>query len=336
MTDMTDTNMAVPVCDEPILTPANACYTMFPIQYNAMWDMYQKAVYSFWQPGEISLTADIVDWDKKLNADEKHFISMILAFFAASDGLVMENLAVRFMADVQISEARAFYAFQIAMENIHSHTYSILIDTLIQNGDEKERLFGAMDTVPCIQKKADWCKKWMHDDAPFATRMAAFACVEGIFFSGSFCSIFWLKQRGLMPGLCFSNELISRDEALHCEFAILMHEELVHKCPPEQIIAIITDAVTIEKEFICDALPCKLIGINADLMKQYIEFVANRLAVQLGVPKLYPAATNPFPWMERISMQTKTNFFEQDVSEYALATTTGKSGAFDSMTEEIF
>lgn len=316
------------ITTEPILTPNDKRFVMFPIQHNDIWEMYKKQVDCFWRPEEIDLSKDFDDWDK-LDDNEKHFISMILAFFAASDGIVMENLALRFINDVQISEARAFYGFQVAMENIHSHTYSLLIDTYIKNDEEKTSLFNAMENCECIKKKADWAKKWINDNrSGFDTRLVAFACVEGIFFSGAFCSIYWLKKRGLMPGLTFSNELISRDEALHCEFAVLLHNKLEKKIDKSRVREIITEAVDIETEFICDALPCKLIGMNSELMSQYIKFVADRLIVQLGYNKIYNVE-NCFPWMELISLQGKTNFFEKRVSDYALATKTGKTEAFD-------
>ena len=254
---------------------------------------------------------------------------MILAFFAASDGIVLENLAQRFMSDVQISEARAFYGFQIAMENIHSESYSLLIETYIKDKEQKHKLFNAIENYPCIKKKSDWAQKWIHDNrSSFATRLVAFACIEGIFFSGAFCSIFWLKKRGLMPGLTFSNELISRDEALHCEFAILLYSKLEKKLAKAKIHDIIKECVEIEIEFICNALPCRLIGMNSDLMGQYIQFVADRLCVQLGYPKIYNAL-NPFPFMELISLEGKTNFFERVVSEYALANVTKTETDFD-------
>jgi len=303
---------------EPLLAPDDNRFVMFPIKYQDIWDMYQKQVDSFWRPEEIDLSKDLTHWDA-LNNDERFFISMILAFFAASDGIVLENLAQRFMSDVQVSEARAFYGFQIAMENIHSHTYSNLIETYIRDKEEKHKLFNAITNYPCIKKKSDWAQKWIHDNrSSFATRLVAFACVEGIFFSGAFCSIFWLKKRGLMPGLTFSNELISRDEALHCEFAVLLYSKLVKKIDKSRIHEIIKEAVEIETEFICDALPCRLIGMNSELMTQYIQFVADRLCVQLGYKKIYNV-TNCFSWMEMISLERKTNFFESTVSEYALA-----------------
>ena len=313
---------------EPLLMPDDNRFVMFPIKYDDIWQMYKKQVDCFWRAEEIDLSKDFAHWES-LTSEEKYFISMILAFFAASDGIVLENLSSRFMNDVQVSEARAFYGFQIAMENIHSETYSLLIETYIKDKEEKYKLFNAIDNFPCIKKKSDWAQKWIHDNrSSFATRLVAFACVEGIFFSGAFCSIYWLKKRGLMPGLTFSNELISRDEALHCEFAVLLYSKLVKKIDKSRIHEIIKEAVEIEIEFICDALPCKLIGMNSDLMTQYIKFVADRLVVQLGYKKIY-GVENCFPWMELISLQGKTNFFEKRVGEYALATKTGKNEAFD-------
>ena len=313
---------------EPILTPDDKRFVMFPIKYDDIWQMYQKSVDSFWRPEEIDLTKDVTHWET-LTADERHFISRILAFFAASDGIVLENLAIRFMNDVQISEARAFYGFQIAMENIHSHTYSLLIETYIKDPEQKGQLFNAIENIPCIKKKADWAQKWINDNrSNFATRLIAFACIEGVFFSGAFCSIFWLKQRGLMPGLTFSNELISRDEALHCEFAVLLYSHLNKKTAKARVYEIIKEAVEIEKEFICDALPCRLIGMNSDLMSKYIEFMADRLSVQLGYDKIYNAE-NPFTFMELISLQSKTNFFEKRVSDYSLANKSGTEEAFN-------
>jgi len=312
---------------EPLLTPDENRFVMFPIKYEDIWSMYQKQVDCFWRPEEIDLSKDLSHWDA-LNKDEQHFISMILAFFAASDGIVLENLAQRFMSDVQVSEARAFYGFQIAMENIHSNTYSNLIETYIKDKDEKSKLFNAISNYPCIKKKSDWAQKWIHDNrSSFATRLVAFACVEGIFFSGAFCSIFWLKKRGLMPGLTFSNELISRDEALHCEFAILLYSKLIKKMDKNRIHDIIKEAVEIEIEFICEALPCRLIGMNSQLMTQYIKFVADRLSVQLGYKKIYNVI-NPFDFMEMISLENKTNFFEKRLSEYALADKTQSSEDF--------
>ena len=312
---------------EPLLTPDENRFVMFPIKYEDIWSMYQKQVDCFWRPEEIDLSKDLSHWDA-LDKDEQYFISMILAFFAASDGIVLENLAQRFMSDVQVSEARAFYGFQIAMENIHSNTYSNLIETYIKDKEEKSKLFNAISNYPCIKKKSDWAQKWIHDNrSSFATRLVAFACVEGIFFSGAFCSIFWLKKRGLMPGLTFSNELISRDEALHCEFAILLYSKLIKKMDKNRIHDIIKEAVEIEIEFICEALPCRLIGMNSILMTQYIKFVADRLSVQLGYKKIYNV-TNPFDFMEMISLDSKTNFFERKSDAYALADKTQSNEDF--------
>ena len=312
---------------EPLLQSDDNRYVMFPIQDQSIWQMYKKQIDCFWRAEEIDLSKDLGHWDS-LQKDEKYFISMVLAFFAASDGIVLENLATRFMGEVQLSEARAFYGFQIAMENVHSETYSLLIDTYIKDREEKTNLFQAMDNFPCIKKKADWAIKWIHDKrSSFATRLVAFACIEGIFFSGAFCSIYWLKKRGLMPGLTFSNELISRDEALHTEFAVLLYSKLNKQVSKSKVIEIVKDAVEIEKEFICDALPCRLIGMNSDLMCQYIEFVADRLIVQLGHDKIYNSK-NPFDFMEMISIEGKTNFFEKRVAEYALADKTKRDDVF--------
>jgi ribonucleoside-diphosphate reductase subunit M2 len=303
---------------EPLLTPDDNRFVMFPIKHQDIWEMYKKQVDCFWRAEEIDLTKDVKHWES-LTDDERHFVSMILAFFAASDGIVLENLAGRFMCDVQNSEARAFYGFQIAMENIHSQTYSLLIETYIKDSEEKLKLFHAIENFPCIKKKSDWAQKWIKDNrSGFATRLVAFACVEGIFFSGAFCSIFWLKKRGLMPGLTFSNELISRDEALHCEFAILLYSKLQNKIKKSRIHEIIKEAVDIEIEFICEALPCRLIGMNSLLMTQYIQFVADRLCLQLGYDKLYNTS-NPFDFMELISLESKANFFERKNDSYALA-----------------
>ena len=313
---------------EPLLAPYDNRFVMFPIKYQDIWEMYKKQVDCFWRAEEIDLTKDAAHWES-LNQDEKYFISMILAFFAASDGIVLENLASRFMSDVQVSEARAFYGFQIAMENIHSETYSLLIETYIKEKEEKHKLFNAIENFPCIKKKSDWAQKWIHDNrSSFATRLVAFACVEGIFFSGAFCSIYWLKKRGLMPGLTFSNELISRDEALHCEFAVLLYNKLQKKVDKARIQEIIKEAVEIETEFICEALPCRLIGMNSELMTQYIQFVADRLCVQLGYKKIYNV-TNCFDWMELISLESKTNFFEKRTDAYALANKTKSEEVFD-------
>ncbi|MBA3237525.1 MAG: ribonucleotide-diphosphate reductase subunit beta [Parachlamydiaceae bacterium] len=299
---------------EPILQENKDRFVLFPIKHKEIWQMYKQAEASFWTAEEIDLSTDITDWENRLSADEKHFIKHVLAFFAASDGIVNENLAINFMNEVQYPEARCFYGFQIMMENIHSEAYSLLIDTYIQDSAEKNFLFNAIETVPCVTRKANWALRWITQGS-FAERLVAFAAVEGIFFSGSFCSIFWLKKRGLMPGLSFSNELISRDEGLHCDFACLLYTELQYKLDPKEVQDIIAKAVEIEREFVCDALPVRLIGMNSDLMCQYIEFVADRLLVALGVPKVFHA-TNPFDFMDLISIPGKTNFFERRVSEY--------------------
>jgi len=301
---------------EPLLTENPDRFVMFPLKYPDIWKMYKKHVASFWTAEEIDLAADRTDWDNKLNGDERHFIKYVLAFFAASDGIVLENLAQRFMVEVQIPEARCFYSFQMAMENIHSETYSLLLDTYIRDPEEKDALFRGAQTIPCVRKKAEWALKWIQDEkASFATRLVAFAAVEGIFFSGSFCALFWLKKRGLMPGLTFSNELISRDEGLHCEFASLLYSMLENPLEPSAVVSMIREAVDIEKEFLCDSLPVALIGMNSVLMAQYIEFVADHLLYSLGYEKLY-GAKNPFEFMEMISLQGKTNFFEKRVGEY--------------------
>ena len=316
------------MANEPLLTETEDRFVMFPIKDESIWAMYKKQVECFWRAEEVDLSKDLTSW-ATLTSDEQNFIKAIIAFFAASDGIVLENLAVRFMSDVQLCEARAFYGFQIAMENIHSEMYSLLIDTYIRDKEEKTRLFQALQHYPCIKKKADWTRQWIHSPtASFAARLLAFACVEGIFFSGAFCAIFWLKKRGLMPGLTFSNELISRDEALHTEFAILLYKKLVNPLPASLVRDIIREAVKIEQEFICEALPCRLIGMNAPQMAKYIEFVADRLSLQLGYPSIY-GATNPFDFMEMISIEGKTNFFEKRVGEYALATKTQAGDVFD-------
>ncbi len=302
--------------NEPILKENKDRFVLFPIQNNEVWSMYKQAEASFWTAEEVDLSHDQKDWEK-LNDGERHFIMHVLAFFAASDGIVNENLAINFVREVQMPEARCFYGFQIMMENIHSETYSLLIDSYIKDPQEKQRLFHAIETVPCVKKKAEWALRWIKHGT-FAERLVAFAAVEGIFFSGSFCSIFWLKKRGIMPGLSFSNELISRDEGLHCDFACLLYTLLQHKLSAERIHEIIDNAVEIEKEFVVDALPVDLIGMNSKLMCQYIEFVADRLIVALGYPKKYNA-TNPFDFMELISLQGKTNFFEKRVGEYQKA-----------------
>jgi len=315
---------------EPLLTENDSRYVMFPIQDNEIWKMYKKQVDCFWRAEEIDLSKDIVQWNSEtLNDNERYFISMILAFFAASDGIVTENLAIRFMSDVQLAEARAFYGFQIAMENIHNEVYSLLIDSLIKSDEQKNKLFAGIENFPCIKKKSDWALRWINDKrSSFYTRLIAFACIEGIFFSGAFCSIYWLKKRGLMPGLTFSNELISRDEALHTEFAILLYNKTQKRYPKQKVHDIIKEAVEIEKEFICEALPCRLIGMNSKLMSQYIEFVADRLSLQLGYDKIYNSS-NPFDFMEMISVEGKTNFFEKRVSEYALSEKTRTDNIFE-------
>ncbi|PSK44241.1 ribonucleoside-diphosphate reductase small chain [Elsinoe australis] len=304
---------------EPILQENPNRFVLFPIKYHEIWQMYKKAEASFWTAEEIDLSKDLHDWNKRLNDDERFFISHVLAFFAASDGIVNENLVERFSSEVQIPEARCFYGFQIMMENIHSETYSLLIDTYISEPRQRSYLFNAIDNIPCIKKKADWALKWICDkDSTFACRLIAFAAVEGIFFSGSFAAIFWLKKRGLMAGLTFSNELISRDEGMHTDFACLLFSHLKNKPDKALIEKIITEAVEIEQEFLTDALPCALLGMNATLMRQYIEFVADRLLVALGISKYYNA-TNPFDFMENISLAGKTNFFEKRVGDYQKA-----------------
>lgn len=303
---------------EPILEENKDRFVLFPIKHDDIWAFYKKAEASFWTAEEIDLSPDLIDWENKLTEDERYFVKHILAFFAASDGIVNENLAENFVAEVQYTEAKFFYGFQIAMENIHSETYSLLIDTYIKDTEDKRGLFNAIETMDCVKKKADWALRWI-DEGNFAERLIAFAAVEGIFFSGSFCSIFWLKKRGLMPGLAFSNELISRDEGLHCDFACLLYNNhLVNKLTEDQVRSIILDAVEIEKEFILEALPVRLIGMNSELMSQYIEFVADRLLTELGCKKEYNAA-NPFDFMDMISIQGKTNFFEKRVAEYQKA-----------------
>lgn len=301
---------------EPLLEQNPHRFVLFPIQQKDIWEMYKKAEASFWTAEEVDLAHDYKDW-LRLTNDEKHFVSHVLAFFAASDGIVNENLVQNFANEVQVPEARCFYGFQIAMENIHSEVYSLLIDTYIRDTHEKTRLLTAIETVPCVQHKASWALRWCDASrATFAERLVAFAAVEGIFFSGSFCAIFWLKKRGLMPGLSFSNELISRDEGLHCDFACLLYSKLLNPLPEPHVTRIIREAVDIEKEFIVEALPVELIGMNSRSMCQYIEFCADRLLVALKCSKLYHVA-NPFEWMEMISLQGKTNFFEKRVGEYA-------------------
>lgn len=314
---------------EPILAENPNRFVLFPIKYPKVWEWYKKAEASFWTAEEVDLNPDLTDWDQKLTADERHFIKHVLAFFAASDGIVNENLVLNFMREVQIPEARCFYGFQVAIENIHAEMYSLLIDTYIKDPKEKDFLFNALRNLPCVEKKGSWALRWIENAPSFAHRLIAFAAVEGIFFSGSFCAIFWLKKRGLMPGLTFSNELISRDEGMHCDFACLLYSMLENKMPPAEVQAIITEAVSFEKEFVTDALPVSLIGMNADLMSQYIEFVADRLLVSLGVDKVYGTA-NPFPWMDMISIQGKTNFFEKRVGDYQ------KAGVLSKREEQIF
>jgi ribonucleoside-diphosphate reductase beta chain len=308
---------------EPILVENPDRFVLFPIKYSKVWEWYKKAEASFWTAEEVDLTQDLVDWDQKLTDPERHFIKNVLAFFAASDGIVNENLVLNFMREVQIAEARCFYGFQVAIENIHSEMYSLLIDTYIKDPKEKNFLFHALSTLPCVAKKGEWALRWIEQAPSFAHRLIAFAAVEGIFFSGSFCSIFWLKKRGLMPGLTFSNELISRDEGMHCDFACLLYSMLENKLDPREVEAIITEAVSLEKEFVTDSLPVSLIGMNAELMSQYIEFVADRLLMSLDNPKVYGTA-NPFSWMDMISIQGKTNFFEKRVGDYQKANVTTK------------
>ncbi len=314
---------------EPILEENPNRFVLFPIQHDDIWAFYKKSEASFWTAEEVDLSSDLADWKNKLNDDERHFIKHVLAFFAASDGIVNENLAENFVNEVQYTEAKFFYGFQIMMENIHSEMYSLLIDTYISDPEEKDHLFNAIETLDCVKKKASWALRWI-ENASFAERLIAFAAVEGIFFSGSFCSIFWLKKRGLMPGLSFSNELISRDEGMHCDFACLLYNDHIqNKLPEGTIQKIITDAVAIEQEFVSDALPVNLIGMNADMMCQYIEFVADRLLVALNQEKIYNVE-NPFPWMDLISLQGKTNFFEKRVGDYQ------KSGVMATRDKQVF
>lgn len=314
--------------EEPILKPDDN-YCLFPIKYDDIWSMYMKSVDCFWRAEEIDLSKDLNDWNK-LEDNERYFIKMVLAFFASSDGIVNENLGSKFFNEVQIQEARCFYGFQIAMENIHSQTYAILIDTYIRDENEKRKLFNAVNEYPCIKQKSDWALKYINDEDDFGTRLIAFAIVEGVFFSGAFCSIFWIKKRGLLQGLTFSNELISRDEALHTEFAVLLYSKLNNKVDKGKVKDIFKEAVKIEQEFITEALPCRLVGMNSGMMSEYIEFVSDRLLVQLGYDKIWETK-NPFTWMECISLEGKTNFFERRVSEYALANKTGmdNEGIFD-------
>lgn len=312
---------------EPILAPSSARFTAFPIKYQELWDLYKKAQGSFWTAEEIDFSQDIQDWEK-LSTNEQHFIKTVLAFFAASDGIVFENVNSNFAKEVQIPEARAFYGYQEYNEQIHSETYSLLIEKYIKDTEEKDKLFRAIDTVPCVQKKAQWAMKWFDTSLPFSHRLFAFACVEGIFFSGSFCAIFWLKKRGLLPGLCFSNELISRDEGLHQDFALKLFSMLKNRPTVQTIHSIVKSAVECEKEFIIDALPCKLIGMNDELMGKYIEFVADRILKQIGCPSIWNTE-NPFDFMENICLDGKTNFFEKRVGDY------GKSAVGISESENI-
>ncbi len=314
---------------EPLLEENPQRFVLFPIQHPEIWQMRKKALACFWTADEIDLQADLQDWQYRLSEQERFFVKHVLAFFAASDGIVNENLALHFYKEIQIPEARSFYANQIQMEDIHSETYSLLIDTYIQNPDEKKMLLNAIETLPCVQKKATWALRWIDNAPSFAHRLVAFAAVEGIFFSGSFCAIYWLKKRGLMPGLTFSNELISRDEGMHCDFACLLYSMLNEKLPIAELESIINEAVEYEKEFVSSALPVSLIGMNADLMCQYIEFVDDRLLLSLGAEKIYNAS-NPFPFMEMISLQGKTNFFEKRVGDYQ------KSGVMATRDKQVF
>ncbi|MBK8700262.1 MAG: ribonucleotide-diphosphate reductase subunit beta [Saprospiraceae bacterium] len=315
--------------NEPLLKDNPNRFVLFPIEHNDIWKFYKISEASFWTAEEIDLVQDLTDWENKLTEDERYFIKHVLAFFAASDGIVNENLAENMVREVQYTEAKFFYGFQIMMENIHSETYSLLIDTYIKDNKEKDYLLHAVDHMACVKKKADWALRWISNGS-FQERLIAFAAVEGIFFSGSFCSIFWLKKRGLMPGLTFSNELISRDEGLHCDFACLLYNDhIINKLPVDQVRAIIADAVTIEKEFVVDAIPVALLGMNADEMCKYIEFVADRLLSALGAGKMYNAE-NPFPWMDMISIQGKTNFFEKRVGDYQ------KAGVMAEKTKQVF
>jgi|Transcript_8228 ribonucleoside-diphosphate reductase subunit M2 len=320
--------------DEPMLMDNEDRFCLFPIKEHAVWKMYKQAEASFWSAEEIDLSMDYADW-QTLTDNEHHFISHVLAFFAASDGIVLENLGLRFMKEVQMPEARAFYAFQLAIENIHSETYGLLLDTYIKDTAQKRHLMRAIHNVPTVGRKAQWALKWIGSTTCFAERLVAFACVEGIFFSGSFCAIFWLKKRGLMKGLTFSNELISRDEGLHCDFACLLYSMLRHPLEPARLQEIVKDAVEIEKEFVCDALSCALVGMNAALMSEYIEFVADRLMVQLGVERVWNTP-NPFDWMETISLQGKANFFEHRVDQYqkanVMSSVSGGAGGADNYT----
>jgi len=317
-----------PAFVEPLLQPDENRFVMFPIQHHDVWDLYKRSVDSFWKVEDIDFSKDLADW-KRLTDDERNFIKQVLAFFAASDGVIVENLALRFMAEVQSAEVRAFYAFQNFMENIHSETYSLMIQTYIDDADEKMRLFHAVEHYPAIKKKSDWARRWISDGrSSFSTRLLAFAIVEGVYFSSSFAAIFWLKRKNVLPGLCLSNEYISRDEGLHVEHAVMLYSKLKRKVPKKRFVEIMKEAVDIEIEFITVSIPCRMIGMNADLMVQYIRFVADRLSVQLGYDKIY-GVSNPFDFMEHISIQKKTNFFEHRVSEYALANKNVDGDVFD-------
>ena len=315
--------------EEVILQENKNRYVLFPIKYNSMYELYKKAESTFWTASEIDLVKDNNDWEHALNDNERNFIKNIIGFFAGSDGIIMENLAQRFLREIQIPEARAFYSYQIFNESIHSETYSLLIDTYIKDIDEKNKIFNSIENIPCVAKKAQWAYKWIENtDVSFATRLLSFAIVEGVFFSGSFCAIYWLKKRGLMPGLTFSNELISRDEGLHCEFACLLYSYIKNKVPQSIVYEIFQEAVSIEKEFITESIPCAMIGMNSTMMCQYIEFVANRLLLQLGYDKLWDVE-NPFDFMELISLRPKTNFFELRVGEYTKSTINENSNNFN-------
>jgi ribonucleoside-diphosphate reductase subunit M2 len=313
--------------EEPLLTPDDKRFVVLPVEYQDLYEMYKKAVSCFWTAEEVDLSKDLTDW-LNMTADQKHFISLILAFFACMDGLINENICLRFMGEVQNSEARLFYGFQMACEGIHQETYANLIDTYIRDPAERSKLFNAITTFPCVKKKADWVKKYISSSGSFAERLVAFICVEGIHFSGAFCAIYYFRTKNLLAGLCFSNELISRDEALHTEFGIALYQKLKTKLSTQSVHSIIKEAVEIETEFICEALPCRLIGMNSGLMTQYIQFVADRVCVQLGCPKIWNVI-NPFSFMETISIQRKSNFFECRVSEYALATKTNNGDIFE-------
>jgi ribonucleotide reductase beta subunit family protein with ferritin-like domain len=320
---------------EELLTENRNRFVLYPIKYDNIWKMFKTAESAFWTVEEVDLSKDIGDWENKLNDNERYFIKHILAFFAASDGIVNENLAGRFYNDVMVPEAKAFYGFQIAMELIHSEMYSLMIDTYIKNTQEKNTLFNAIQTIPCIKKKAEWALRWIENkDAPFAMRLIAFAVVEGVFFSGAFCSIFWLKERGLMPGLCTSNEFISRDESLHTEFAVLLYSMIKNKLDQVEVHDLIKEAVDIELEFIIDSIPCNMLGMNSELMQEYIKFVADRLVVQLGYEKIYNAK-NPFPFMDRINLEHKTNFFENRESNYSKAKV-GQTNVYEFSLDEAF